>query len=76
MTIQIEIGTTEQYEKIARFLTRLKVRFSQKNEPLVANPTFNMEAYRHQIIKVSVWTDADIHTLEQSTQNIKRQPFQ
>lgn len=68
MTIQIEIGTSEQFDKIARFLNRLKIKFTKK-EAFLPNEVFDMENYRHRIHQVSVWSDSDISTLEQSTQN-------
>ena len=69
MTIQIEIGTAEQYEKIVRLLNRLKVRFTKKEDMTTKSSSFDMAAYRHQISQISVWTDADINTMEKSTQN-------
>jgi hypothetical protein len=53
MTIQIEIGTREQYEKIVRFLNRLKIKFIKK-EDVLPNVAFDMENYRQQIKQVSV----------------------
>lgn len=69
MTIQIEIGTAEQYEKIVRLLNRLKVRFTKQEDITPIHSSFDMTAYRRQISQVSVWSETDIHTLEKSTQN-------
>ena len=68
MTIQIEIGTIEQYHKIVGLLNRLKVRFT-KQEDKLTETSFDMVAYRQQICQVSVWTDTDINTMEKFTQN-------
>ena len=68
MTIQIEIGTIEQYQKIVGLLNRLKVRFT-KQEDKLTETSFDMVAYRQQISQVSVWTEEDLHTIEQSTHN-------
>ncbi len=66
MTLQIEIGTLEQYQKITNFLNRIKVKFVKKEDslPVVA---FDIEAYRRQIAQVSVWTEEDITQLKQSS---------
>ncbi len=69
MTIQIEIGTVEQYEKIVRLLNRLKVRFTKQEDMATKSSSFDMTAYRNQISQVSVWTEADIHAMKKSTQN-------
>ena len=68
MTIQIEIGTIEQYQKIVGLLNRLKVRFT-KQEDKLTETSFDMVAYRQQISQVSVWTEEDLRTIEQSTHN-------
>ena len=68
MTIQIEIGTIEQYQTIVGLLNRLKVRFT-KQEDKLTETSFDMVAYRQQISQVSVWTEEDLHTIEQSTHN-------
>lgn len=69
MTIQIEIGSVEQYEKIVLLLNRLKVRFTKQEDITTKSSSFDMAAYRHQISQVSVWTEEDLHTIEQSTHN-------
>ncbi len=69
MTIQIEIGTLEQYQKIVGLLNRLKVRFTKQEDITTKSTSFDMAAYRQQISQVSVWTEADIQTIEQSTQS-------
>ncbi len=68
MTIQIEIGSIEQYQKIVGFLNKIKMPFIKK-EHKNTEPPFDMEAYRRQISDVTIWTDADIAYLEEPTQN-------
>ena len=68
MTIQIEIGTIEQYQKIVGFLNHIKMPFIKKEDKNIQSP-FDMAAYRRQISEVSVWTDADIAYLEEPSQN-------
>ena len=68
MTLQIEIGTLEQYQKITHFLNRLKVKFVKKDD-LPISDSFDREAYLRQISQVSIWTDEDITKIEQSSKN-------
>ena len=68
ITLQIEIGTLEQYQKITHFLNRLKDKFVKKDD-LPISDSFDREAYLRQISQVSIWTDEDITKIEQSSKN-------